>query len=366
MAPAPQRPRRPPSNCAGHAIRQATALGAQAREPTKWPHACDRRRATHRAPPACPPSYADYILRLQDTKLESLEINAAPSARRITTRRRFASARRSGGERHSVCGAIHASVRGAISARVPPSSPSRHARSTHNSTLISARTTPKRTHHHARAAALERGQDDPPRDQLCHQPLRAPGTSTRRCARPSRQPPLQRAQLSVGPAAARAQLSVGPAAARATCAHAAGAHAHARRPFPRLPQLRARREARRPPRDSTCARHQHVRMRRLACFADGLRVAPPVQAAAAASGRARRPPRPRHLRHDRQARRRHHGHKMIRPPSRPRSPAWPRRREACACEACACEPGAVVLEAAAPSANCSSRSPSSAAPSASA
>ncbi len=182
---------------------------------------------------------------------------------------------------------------------------------------------------------------------------RTPTHQTRRCAQPCQQPRMQRAQLSVG-----------PAAARATGAHAAGAHAHARRPHPRLPQLRARREARRPPRDSTCARHQHVRTRRHACFADGLRVARPVQAAAAASGRARRPPRLRHLRHDRQARRRHHGHKMIRPPSRSRSPAWPRRREACACEAGACEPGAVVLEAAAPSAHCSSRSPSSAAPTA--
>jgi hypothetical protein len=62
------------------------------------------------------------------------------------------------------------------------------------------------------------------------------------CPQPCQQPRLQRAQLSVG-----------PAAARATGAHAAGAHAHARRPLPRLPQLRARREAHRPPRDSTCA-----------------------------------------------------------------------------------------------------------------
>ena len=42
-------------------------------------------------------------------------------------------------------------------------------------------------------------------------------------------------------------------------------------------------------------RHQHERTRRLACFADSLRVARPVQLAAAASGRARRPPRPRPL-----------------------------------------------------------------------
>ena len=45
----------------------------------------------------------------------------------------------------------------------------------------------------------------------------------------------------------------------------------------------------------------------------------------------------------------------------PGSAAWPRRREACACEAC--EPGAVVLEAAAPSAHCSTHSPSRTAPS---
>ena len=73
-------------------------------------------------------------------------------------------------------------------------------------------------------------------------------------------------------------------------------------------RVRARRGAPASQRDATCAGHRHVRARRLACFADGLRVAPPVQAAAAACGRARRPPRPRHLRHDRQARRRHHGH----------------------------------------------------------
>ena len=79
-------------------------------------------------------------------------------------------------------------------------------------------------------------------------------------------------------------------------------------------------------RDATCARHRHVRTRRIACFADGLRVAPPVQAAAAASGRARRHARPRHLRHDRQAQCRQHGHE-IRMTSRRHA-----RREACACE----------------------------------
>ena len=145
--------------------------------------------------------------------------------------------------------------------------------------------------------ALERGQDDPPRDQLRHQPLRAQGhqPTTRRCARPCRQPRMQRAQLSVGRAAA---------SARERPVHML--QAHARRPLPRLPQLCARREARRPPRAMQLALAISTRER--ACFADGLRVAPPVQAAAAASGRARRPSRSRHLRHDRQAQRRKHGH----------------------------------------------------------
>jgi hypothetical protein len=99
------------------------------------------------------------------------------------------------------------------------------------------------------------------------------------------------------------------------CAREAGAHAararargraRARCPLPCLPDSVDSAPAAR--RDATCAGHRQVRGRRLACLADGLCVAPLVQAAAAARGRARRPPRPRHLRHDRQARRRHHGH----------------------------------------------------------
>ena len=83
---------------------------------------------------------------------------------------------------------------------------------------------------------------------------------------------------------------------RCTCARAPSAPAPA-------PTMCSPRGARTSARDATCARHQHVRMRRLACFVDCLRVAPPVQAAAAA-----RPPRPRHPRHDQQTRRRHHCH----------------------------------------------------------
>jgi hypothetical protein len=60
----------------------------------------------------------------------------------------------------------------------------------------------------------------------------------------------------------------------------------------------------------------------------------------------------------------HHGHKRIRPPSRPRSPAWPSLREASVpVKPVPVKPGAGVLEAAAPSAHCSARSPSTAAPS---
>ena len=56
--------------------------------------------------------------------------HAAPSHRRTTTRGRLAGGfRRTGGQRPSFR-AISAPVRGAISARVPPSSPSRHTRST--------------------------------------------------------------------------------------------------------------------------------------------------------------------------------------------------------------------------------------------
>ena len=60
-----------PRNCPS----LATLLGAHAREPTQWPHAGDRYHATHRALlPTRLPSYADYILRLQDTEPESLGI----------------------------------------------------------------------------------------------------------------------------------------------------------------------------------------------------------------------------------------------------------------------------------------------------
>jgi hypothetical protein len=156
--------------------------------------------------------------------------------------------------------------------------------------------------------------------------------------------------------------SVGPAAARTRPVRMLHAHAHE---AARARDVRSRAcptpWTPRPPRGATplaLAIGMYERARRLACFADGLRVAPPVQAAAAACGWARRPPRPRHLRHDRQARRRHHVHEDPAVVTPAGSAAWPRRREAFACD-----PGAVFLEAAAPSAHCPTRSPSRAAPS---
>ena len=121
---------------------QATALGAQAREPTQWPHAS--LRAT------CLPAFLRR-LHPETTRRRSREPrdHAAPSDRRITTRRRLAGGiRQPRDQRHSVRGAIHASVRGAIhasirgaiSARVPLSSPTRDQ---HNTSL---RHTPLRTH----------------------------------------------------------------------------------------------------------------------------------------------------------------------------------------------------------------------------
>ena len=117
--------------------------------PTQRAHAGDRDHATHRALPARLPSYADCILRLQDT--ESLD-HVAPSARRITTRRRLAGGvRRTGDQRPSVRGA-----------RSPPKARPLRPLATRDqydspATFHSTRTPPtNRTHHHGRAAAQAR------------------------------------------------------------------------------------------------------------------------------------------------------------------------------------------------------------------
>ena len=92
-----------------------------------------------------------------------------------------------------------------------------------------------------------------------------------------------------GPAGRHAcgAASVGPAAARAR------PRARERYLHPRLPDS-APAEARLPQRDATCAGHRHARAAS-SILPDGLRVATPAQAAAAACGRARRLARPRLL-----------------------------------------------------------------------
>ena len=186
--------------------------------------------------------YADYILRLQDTEPESLEINAAPSARRITTRRRLA-----GGVRQT--GAQRPSARGAISARVPPSSPRRHARSTRqprHTPLRKHTTRQAHTSQWTRRGTLERGQDDQPSLDL-RRCISSPTSS------PPSQPTIHRCAPQPGrPPRMRRSFSRPCRCAREAGAHAAGARARGRvramsAPAPaRLRRLRARREARRP------------------------------------------------------------------------------------------------------------------------
>jgi hypothetical protein len=118
----------------------------------------------------------------------------------------------------------------------------------------------------------------------------SPGTPTHHpqvCPRPCRQPRMQRAQLSVGPAAARAH-----ARDRCTCCKCTRT-CRSRAcpnyvPAERRSSLCARRNLRSP--SARASAPPAKKEARASCFADGLRVAPPVQAAAAASARARRLP----------------------------------------------------------------------------
>jgi hypothetical protein len=317
-----------PRNCAGHTrAKQLRWAWTNARAN---PVAARRRSISRDSSRATRPPASLRRLHPETSRHRTREPrdHAAPSACRITTRRRLAGGvQRTGGRSPSIRGAVSASDRGAISARVPPSSPSRHARSTQypsHSTLHSARTPPAnrtRPSQCTRRGTRTRARRSTPRSTL------SPSSS-------SPETPTHNTQVPARPAATQEQLqSALPLRARGRCACC---RTHAREAVrARAPSVPAPASTpRRPPRDATCA--FHVRARRLACFADGLRVAPPVQAAADANSRARQPPCLRHLRHDRQARCRHHGHAAV----------TPRRREACACEAC--EP--VVLEAAAPSA----------------
>ena len=205
-------------------------------------------RTPHCALPACLPSYADYILRL-DTEPESLEIMlrllivalplvfALPAAfdNQETNAIQF-----------EVQSTLQFEVQSTLQfeVRSPPESRPLLPREINTTPLCdtrhSARTTPKRTHHHARDAALERGPDDPPpRSTTGNNLFESQGTPTHHPARPAA---THAVQAAFGrPSAARARERE-----RDNGTHAAGAHTrHARRPLPRLLQRRARREARR-------------------------------------------------------------------------------------------------------------------------
>ena len=122
VAPDPQRPR------------HSTALGARARAN---PVAARRRSISRQSSRACtrPPA---FLRRLHPEtsrhRTREPRDHAAPSACRITTRRRLAGGvRQTGGQRPSLRGSISASARGAISAQVPPSSPPAATRDQHDS-----------------------------------------------------------------------------------------------------------------------------------------------------------------------------------------------------------------------------------------
>ena len=122
-------------------------------------------------------------------------------------------------------------------------------------TLLSARTTPKRTHHNTRAGGTRaKARRSTPRS-TSSPTSSSPGTST------------HHPQVCLGPAGSHACSfrSALPLRARSrdrcACCRRARTRAHARRPLPRLTQLCARREARRPPRNATCTRHRHEQAR---------------------------------------------------------------------------------------------------------
>ena len=239
-----------PGNCAGH---------ARAREQTLWPHACDRCRATHRALPACTPSYADYILRLEDTEPESLEImlRLLIVALPLVVALPAAFDEQEVNALHFEQSPLQFEVRSPPESRphLPAATQDQHKS---RRTLLSARTTPKRTHHNTRAGGTRaKARRSTPRS-TSSPTSSSPGTST------------HHPQVCLGPAgshacSARSFRSALPLRARSrdrcACCRRARTRAHAHRPLPRLTHLCARREARRPPRNATCTRHRHEQAR---------------------------------------------------------------------------------------------------------
>ena len=237
VAPAPQRPRH---SIALGTPAPSTALGADAREPTQWPHAGDRYRATHRALPARLPSYADYILRLQDIE--------NPGASRSMLRLLLVAlplvvALLAAFDEHEV-DALQLVVRSPLQFQVrspPKSRPLRPQPPRELNTIAQPQHTPLRSHTTRQAHTSQwtrhgtrmRARRSTPRST-------SSPTNIHRCApQPGRPPRMRR---SFGRPCR---------CARKAAAHAAGARARGRAramsaPAPaRLRRLRARREARR-------------------------------------------------------------------------------------------------------------------------
>jgi hypothetical protein len=152
VAPAPQRPRRAisllgtpaPSNFAGRARARANPVAARRRSISR-----DSSRATR--PPTFLRRFHPEDFKTQNQRASRLsKINAAPSARRITTCRRIAGGvRRTGDRRPSDRGAVSAADRGAISARVlleSYPSPALFAQPPRENNTTVLHSTPLRTH----------------------------------------------------------------------------------------------------------------------------------------------------------------------------------------------------------------------------
>ena len=233
------------SNCAGHAhARQLHWARTRASQPSGRTPAIDVVRLITRYPPARLPT--------QSTRHRTREprYHAAPSDRRITTRRRLAGGvRQTGGQRPSVRGAISTPVRGAISARVPPSSPSRHTRSTQKPqrTLLRAHNTQTHPSQYMRRGTRARARRSTLRSAINFVTNLFESRDTN--PPPAGVPPA----LQAATHAARAAFGRPCRCARERERPVRMLQVHTRHPLPRLPQLRARREARRPPRATRLA-----------------------------------------------------------------------------------------------------------------
>jgi hypothetical protein len=184
--------------------RATQALGTpapRAREPTQWPHAGDRYRATHRALPALLPYYADYMLRLQDAEPKSLEI----MLRFLLVALPLVVASPAAFDAQEV-DALQFEVQSPLQfeVRSPPKSRPLRPAATRDQHDSPATQCPLRTHttrqahtsQWTRRGTLECGQDDPPHDLLRDQHFRAQGypPTIRRCA-PARPVATHAAQL---------------------------------------------------------------------------------------------------------------------------------------------------------------------------